>query len=287
VRFVVVGGTGTVGSRVAQALRDRGAAVRVLTRSPEKARAMPAGVEAVVADLRQPSTLVAAFAGASGAFMATPLSPTETQEGLAAVAAAAAGGVERFVYMSAAGIDAYPHIPHFASKAPIEQAVRAAGMRYTLLRPNDFFQNDLRYQSPIVQHGLYPQPVGAVGVSRVDVRDIADAAATALTERGHEGRTYTLGGPDELTGDEIARVYRRHLRQPVRYAGDDLDAWSAQARTALPEWLVENLRIMYEHMCKHGMLATDAELAAARRLIGHGLRTFEEFVAEVASGWRS
>ncbi len=287
-RVAVVGGTGTVGSRVAQALRDRGVAVRVLTRSAEKARALPPGIEGVLADLHRPPTLQRALVGATGVFMAIPPLPTEARDGLAAIGAAAAAGVERFVYLSAAGAEACPHVPLLAAKAAIEQALHAAaGIAGTVIRSHDLFQTDLCHRRKITESGVYPSPIGDVGVSRIDARDVADAAATILTGSGHEGRTYTLGGPDELTGEEIARVFRRHLRRHVRYAGDDLDVWAAQASAVLPAWLIERLRPMYEHFQRHGMLATDGELAAARRLVGHAPRTFEEFADEVASEWRS
>jgi uncharacterized protein YbjT (DUF2867 family) len=122
-----------------------------------------------------------------------------------------------------------------------------------------------------------------VGLSRVDVRDIADAAVDALTGPGHEGQTYPLVGPDVLTGEATAAVYSRHLGRAVRYGGDDLDAWEDQARQALPDWLVRDLRIMFKHFQRLGLVATDADLAAVRRALGREPRRFDAFAAELAN----
>ncbi len=63
-----------------------------------------------------------------------------------------------------------------------------------------------------------------MGLSRVDVRDSADAVAIALEEEGHEGKSYALAGPDILTGEDCAEIWSRHMGREIRYGGDDLDA---------------------------------------------------------------
>jgi uncharacterized protein YbjT (DUF2867 family) len=67
--------------------------------------------------------------------------------------------------------------------------------------------------------------MGSAGLSRVDVRDIAEAAAVALTQPGHEGQTYDLVGPAEVIGESTAKVWSEVLGKPITYAGDDLQAW--------------------------------------------------------------
>jgi uncharacterized protein YbjT (DUF2867 family) len=286
-RVLVIGGTGTVGREVTRRLLDAGTTVRVLTRSVEKSGALPEGVEAAVGDLTDPATLPAALAGADAVFLVTALSQTEMHEGLAAVRAAKAARVGRFVYMSVHHVDAAPHIPHFASKIPIEYAIRNSGIPYTLIRPNSFFQVDVWFREAIQNYGLYPQPIGGRGVSRVDVRDIADAVVAAITQPGHDGQAYSLVGPEALTGEAVAQTWSRHLGRPVHYLGDDLEVWAQQAKALMPEWLVVDLCIMYEQFQKAGLRATEAELEAVRRLLGREPRRFEDFVAEVAKTWRA
>ncbi len=286
-KTLVIGGTGTVGSHTVRELVGRRVPVRVMVRAADKAAALPEGVEAVVGDLREPASLPAAFAGVDAVFLLNALSQDETAQGLAAVAAAQRAGVKKLVYLSVHRLEDGSHIPHFATKIPVEQAVKQSGIAWTVLRPNNFFQNDFWFREAIVHYGLYPQPIGQAGVSRVDVRDIAELAALALTEPGHDGCVYSVVGPEALTGDQVADTYSRHLGRTVRYAGDDLDAWAAQARNMLPEWLVHDLCIMYGHFQKTGLKATAEEIALQERLLGHPPRRFEDFVAEIAPAWKS
>jgi len=81
-----------------------------------------------------------------------------------------------------------------------------------------------------IRAGVYPQPVGNIGINCVDVRDIAEAAAIALTQPGHSGKTYSVVGPRAWTGAGISEMLSRHLGKPVVYTGNDLKAWAAAMR---------------------------------------------------------
>jgi uncharacterized protein YbjT (DUF2867 family) len=159
-------------------------------------------------------------------------------------------------------------------------------MEYTILAPNNFYQNDLFFVDRIVQHGAYPQPLGSIGLNRVDVRDIAEAAVNALTESGHEGRVYPLVGPEVMTGEKTAEIWSQYLDRNTRYAGDDLDSWEGYARQMLPGWLVDDFRVMYEYFQDHGLLATDADFEQQSRILHHDPRRFQGFAAETAQSWR-
>jgi uncharacterized protein YbjT (DUF2867 family) len=285
-KTLVIGGTGTVGSRVVAGLLNRGVNVRVMSHSPEKLKRLPAGVEGYRADLDDPDTLPAAFEGVDSVFLLNAVGPNETNEGLAAVAAAKAAGVKKIVYMSVSMPKGSETIPHFRSKIPVEKAVRESGIAYTILRPNNFFQNDLWLKTPIVQYGVYPQPIGGTGVNRSDVRDIADGAVNAILNSGHEGQTYDVSGPDTLTGEGIAAIYTKHLGREVRYSGDDIDAWASKSKGMMPEYLIADMRIMYQFFQDNGMIASKEDLEKMQKLLGRKPRTFDDFVREISMEWR-
>jgi uncharacterized protein YbjT (DUF2867 family) len=285
VRVLVIGGTGTVGRHLVTRLRERGVQTRVLTRSPEKHR--QDGVEFVKGDLERAETLAPAFAGADRVYLLTPLHPREAGLGLAAIGAAVEAGAERIVLQTVHQAEAAPHVPHFASKLEMVQAVRESGIPWVDLAPNSFFQNDLRYRAALLDHGVYPQPIGNVGASRVDVRDVADLAMVMLLGNSHEGRTIPVVGPEPLTGEWTAEVWSDHLDRPIRYVGDDLEAWTTQARTVLPDWMVGGLAMMYRRFQEHGLVATEEELARIRDLLGREPRAFDDFAAETATRWKS
>lgn len=276
---LVLGATGQVGKPVVKALLAAGHQVRILTRSPDKADALGA-VDAMQGDLNEPMSLGPVFAGVDGVFLLNALSVTETQQGLAAVEWAKRAAVKKLVYLSVHHLDAAPHIPHFGGKIAIELAIKASGIDYTILRPNNFFQNDEGVRDAIVKFGVYPTPSGNVGLNRVDTRDIADAAAAAFEGRA-SNTTLAIAGPDVLTGTSIAETYSRHLGKPVRYAGDDLDAWGKQVQAFLPPWLLFDLQIMWAQFQKKGLLATAAELEALEAVLGHPPRRFDAYVGEL------
>jgi uncharacterized protein YbjT (DUF2867 family) len=286
-RVLVVGGTGMVGSQVVRELLARGAEVSVLTRSAEKAGSLPRGARAITGDLLDPKSVRSVFAGQDGVFLLNPVSATETHEGLMALNGVQMAGVKRLAYLSVHNVDAAPHLPHFGSKTAVEIAIKASGVPFTILRPNNFYQNDSWFKDAMLKYGVYPQPIGNVGISRVDVRDIAETAAIALTADGHAGQTYNLVGPRACTGTGTAETWSRALGKSIAYAGDDLDAWEAQSLQYMPPWMVFDLRLMYAFFQEKGLKAPAADIDRLTTLLGHAPRSFEDFADETAKAWRA
>jgi len=282
-KVLVLGGTGTVGSQVVRELLARGADVSVLTRDPKKVH--PPGVRAVVGDLLDPATVRSAFAGMDGVFLLNAVSATECHEGLMAVNGARLAGVKKVVYMSVQDVHKAPHLPHFGAKLPVEAALKASGLPFTILRPNNFFQNDTWYKDAMLAYGTYPQPFGDVGLSRVDVRDIAKAAAIALTTGAAGGETINLVGPDVLTASGTAATWGGVLGSKIAYGGNDLDAWEKQSLAFLPAWMVFDFKLMYAFFQEKGLKAAPADVTRVTALLGHPPRRFEEFAAETARAW--
>ncbi len=286
-KTLIIGRTGIVGSMVVAGLLKQRESVRVLSHSPEKLKKLPSGVEGIRADLEDPNTLAAAFDGIDRVFLLNAVGPNETDEGLFAVSAAKTAKVKKIVYLSVSMPEGSDRIPHFRSKLPVEKAIKESGIAYTILRPNNFFQNDLWLKSAIMQYSLYPQPIGTKGLNRVDVRDIADCAINALMKSGHEGRTYDVHGPDTLTGEGIAKAYTKYLGREIRYSGDDLDAWAEKSKGMMSEFLIADMRIMYQFFQDNGLIASKDDLEKTEKLLGCKPRSFDDFVKEVALEWRS
>jgi uncharacterized protein YbjT (DUF2867 family) len=285
-KILVVGGTGNVGSEVVRQLRARNETVSVLTRSPEHASKLPSGVTGVIGDLLDPSTL-GVFSGMDAVFLINPVSTTETFEGIVGVNGARDAGVKRIVYLSVHNLDGAPHLPHFGGKIGVEAAVMKSGMQYTIVRPNNFYQNDIWMKEAIVNYGVYPQPIGSVGLSRVDVRDIVEVAVLALTTDAHNGKIYNLVGPELVTGESTAAEWSRALGKPVKYAGDDLEAWEAQQRAWLSPSMLYDFKLMYAFFQKYGLKATAADVALQTKVLGHAPRSFASYAKEMAVAWKA
>jgi uncharacterized protein YbjT (DUF2867 family) len=286
-KVLVVGGTGLVGSYVVSELLARKVDVRVLVHSAEKIKNLPAGVEGVVGELVDPSTLDAAFAGVDRVFLLIRGDLTEAAQGLFAIQAAKKAGVKRIVYMSVQNVEGGVHIPQFGAKLPIELALKASGIGYTILHPTNFFQNDLLFKDALMEYDLYPWPFGQVGCTRVDVRDVAEAAAIALTTDGHEGKTYAIAGPDVLTGTDIVKSWSKALGKPIVYMGDDLDAWETMFLQYMPVWQVSSFKIMNDFFIQEGLIASADDIERLTKLLGHKPRSFDAFTKEAAEAWKS
>lgn len=283
---LVIGATGGVGRSVVAGLLARGEGVRALTHYPAKLDQFAAGVEGCVADLVAKGSLAKAFAGVERVFMITPLSQNEIQMGLNAVLAATMAGVKKIVYMSVPHPDGSDRIPHFRNKLLVEKKLRESGVDYTILRPNNFFQNDQWGQAAIMAYGTYPQPLGNVGLNRVDSRDVADAAVNALLDDSFVGQEIAIHGVERLTGDAIAARFSAALGREIRYAGDDLEAWARQAQHMMPAWMVNDFKVMYQYFQSHGLPASTEALEAQQALVGHAPRAFDDFVAELLDSWQ-
>ena len=284
-KHLVLGGTGTVGSLVVRGLLEKGENVRVVTRSADRGKDLPKGASFVVGDLADPTTYEKVFADYDNLFLLTANGPTDLMEGLAAVNEAKRTKAKRVVHLSIHDVEKILEAPHFASKIAIEAALAASGLPHTILRPNNFYQNDYWSKDAILQYGVYPQPLGDVGCSRVDTRDIADAAVRALTEDGHLGKTYALVGPEPLTGERCAAEFSKALGKPVAYAGNDLDAWKKSMAPYLPAWAVYDYALMYAMFQKKGLVATSGQLAETRTILGREPRKFGDFVTEAVAAW--
>ena len=282
-KALVIGGTGTVGSQVVKELLKEGKQVRVLTTSANKVAALPQGVEGVVGDLDEPNTLTAAFEGVDKVFMLNVHCHTEIEQAKNAIAAAKQAGIEKLVYQSIHRAHEYQVIPHVASKVIIEKAIVESGLNYTFVCPNNFYQNDILFKDAILQYGIYPQPIGYLGLSRVDVRDIAEAAVKAMYSDELNGMSIPLAGPDVLNGTDTARILSDALGFQVSYAGNDLVSWAEQTKQFFPAWIVDDWTIMYSQFQKRGISASAAEIELLTEVLGHAPRSYASYVREHAS----
>ncbi len=279
--ILVIGATGNVGRPTVAGLLAKGESVRAMSRSEENLAKLPDGVDGVIGDLETGSGLEAACAGVDRLFLITSNGETETARGIAAVQAATAAGNKHIAFLSVGNPNKEPGIPHYLAKLPIEEAVRNSGAEYTFLRSNFFMQTDLSIIPVIKEHGVYSMPIGLIGNNRVDTRDIADCAVRVLTEDGHAGADYFLHGPDTISGPGAAEVYAEHFGREVRYGGDDVDAWGKPVEAFLPPWLLDSLKKMFVAQQLHGGVADADAVAASADAVGHPLRTFDGFVAEL------
>jgi uncharacterized protein YbjT (DUF2867 family) len=282
---LVIGGTGTVGSRVVGALVKEGVDVRVLTRQPDKAR-LPDGARAVEGDLMKPDSLRAAMQGINTLFLLNAVAPDELTQALIALDLARSSKLKGIVYFSVFRAETYTGVPHFTGKLAAERCIEHAKLPTTVLRPAFFMENDARLKDVIISHGVYPMPIGDVGLAMVDVGDIADVAVFELLRRERSPdplpqEMIELVGPEHMTGDNVAAIWSEVTGRTVRYGGDDLDAFERQMVTSIPGWMAFDMRMMCEAFQKHGMIAEPESVARLEQLLGRPLRRYRDFAESV------
>ncbi|MDK4700878.1 NmrA/HSCARG family protein [Rhizobium sp. CNPSo 4062] len=285
--ILVTGATGRVGHHVVDQLVKRGAKVRVLTRDPSKAD-VPAGVEVAQGDLLDIDALRGAFHGVSTLFLLNAVTGDEFAQAIITLNIAREAGVERVVYLSVFEADRAVNVPHFAVKFGAERMLVQMGFSATILRPTYFIDNELMIKDVILNHGVYPMPIGSKGVAMVDARDIAEVAAIELIRRDQaHGKlpieTINLVGPDTLTGADVAKIWSDLLGRPVVYGGDDPSGFEQSMASFMPKWTAYEMRLMAERYVSDGMIPETGDIERLTAILGRPLHNYRDFAVALTT----
>jgi len=221
-KTLVVGATGLVGQEICRQLRDAGRSVRALVRQTsdpvKRAGLDKLGVELIEGDLKDPASLARACAGVQSV-VSTASSTLSRQAGdsiesvdqegqLSLVEAARKAGVEHFVFVS---FRDNPRIqfPLTIAKRAAERALKGSGMAYTILQASYFMEvwltPALGFDAANGKVRLYGD--GSQPISWISYRDVARAAAAAVSEPAARNMVVELGGPQALSPREVVRMF--------------------------------------------------------------------------------
>jgi uncharacterized protein YbjT (DUF2867 family) len=262
---LVISSTGKTGSRVAERLEARGVPTRGGSRSADPPF-----------DWEDPDTWAAALDGAGAAYVSyyPDIAMPGAVEAITAFAETALKqDVRRLVLLSGRGEEE-------AQRA--ERAVRESGADWTIVRcswfnqnfSEGFFADGVLAGEVVLPHAAVPEPF-------VDVEDIADVAATALSEDGHVGQVYELTGPRLLTFEEAVGEIAAATGREIRYVPVSIEEYAAAAlEHGLPEEVVEFLRYLFgEVLDGRNASLTDG----VQRALGRQPRDFSLYAREAAT----
>ncbi|NII10979.1 NmrA family NAD(P)-binding protein [Oleiagrimonas sp. C23AA] len=283
--ILVTGATGRVGRHVVDQLVKRGATVRALTRDPSKT-SFPEAVEVVQGDLLDIDALRKAFDGVSTLFLLNAVTGDEFSQAIITLNVAREAGVKRVVYLSVLNADRFVNVPHFAVKSGAENMLRQMGFSASFLRASYFIDNEHMIKDVVLEHGVYPMPIGTQGVAMVDTRDIAEVAAIELVRRDQGPdtlpvETIHLVGPDTLTGPQVAALWSQTLQRPVVYGGDDLSSFEQTMAGQMPVWMAYEMRLMAERFVSDGMIADQGDVERLTQMLGRPLHSYRDFLDEI------
>jgi uncharacterized protein YbjT (DUF2867 family) len=162
----VAGATGATGRRIVQELVDRQIPVRAMVRDIAKARSiLPAGVELIIGDVLDPSSINTAIGDSTVVLCATGATPSfdptgpyqvDYQGTKNLVDAAKAHQIEQFVFVSSLCVSKLFHPLNLFWlilwwKQQAEHYLQASGLNYTIVRPGGLKNED--NTNPIVMSG--------------------------------------------------------------------------------------------------------------------------------------
>ncbi len=284
--ILVTGATGLNGSALLRRLSAQGIPARALVRNPDKAQALAAlpNVEIAVGDMARPKTLAGPLRGVERAMLISSSDPAMLDVQSNFVAAAVAAGVKRVVKLSGImpEIDSAFRFARMHGEA--EQALERSGLAYTHLRAGEFMHAYFRQVPAILGKGAVILPMAEQKIASIDIDDIAEIAAMALTGAGHEGKIYRITGPQALGMAEVAEILSGVTGKPIRYIDIAPDeAMKAQLAAGLPPYMAEALFELFaeRRRGKEAQVFPDAQA-----LLGRRPTSFAEFAARHAAIFR-
>lgn len=227
----LIGGSGFVGTYLAQDLLQAGARLRIADLHPEKAAKLKplanlGQFQAVACDVTKRNTVAAAVAGVDVVVylvdgFGDDQAALQADGAAFAAEAAAAAGVTSFVYLSALGAKAESANRYLATKAEGERRVLRAFPTATILRPAILFGEDDQFLNTIATRIENQRCIPLIGgdkqIQPVLVDDVAAAiVAAAKNPALYGGKSYDLVGPEILTlrqlHERIAATQERNPR---------------------------------------------------------------------------
>jgi len=228
--MLITGATGTIGREVVEQLVARGARPRVLTRDAK--RVARNDVDVAIGDFGDAGSLGAALAGVDRVFLLDVPSPVMVAHATTFLETARTAGVRKVVKLSSIGVDVEPPVLVAGWHAAVEEAVRASGLAWTMLRPAGFASNTLSWAQAIRAGKPIPLLGGHGGQGIVDPRDIAALAVLALETDRFESRALTLTGPEVLSARAQIATLERVLGRAITVSDMTLADLRAQLERA-------------------------------------------------------
>ena len=269
--FLIIGGTGKVGRRVAIHLTKAGHVARVASRTGGDIRF----------DWREPASYRAAVDGADGVFIVGPGSSTDWSGSLTEfLATASAAGVSRAVLLSARGVEFLPD----GAVARAERAISAGPIPWTILRPTHFSQNFTEAMFVPVD-GAVIAPVDGGAEPFVDVDDIAEVAVAVLASDDWNLETIDISGPYAVDFADAVAILSEPAGRPLRYESEPADDHVARLRAAhTPEGYIEWRMAMLGGIRR----GDDAYVSdGVQRVLGRPATSFPDWAAREAAVLRA
>jgi uncharacterized protein YbjT (DUF2867 family) len=273
IRLLIVGGTGTTGSRLARRLADQDVAVRIATRRP-------AAAEHVRFDWADVRSHPGALTGVDAIYLVAPIGVTEPAAVVEPfLATALHAGVRRVVLLSSSAVPESD-----TGLGALARLVRTSVPEWTVLRPSWFMQNflgDHPVGTAVRGSGEIVTATGDGRVAFIDAADIAAVAARALTDEEPHNTAHVLTGPEALSYADAAAVIAEVTGRPVRHCPvDPAELIDRLVAAGHPRDFAEVLAVLDADISTG---AEDRVTTTVPDLTGRPARRFADFAREAFS----
>lgn len=230
--IAITGSTGQLGRLAIAALKARGVTPIALARNPEKAVDLGVPVRAFDYKTADPAAL-------AGVTVLVLISSNDFDDRVGAhknvIAAAKAAGVGRVIYTSILRADTSPMILAADHKGT-EEALKASGLTYTLLRNGWYIENHTGSLGGAIAAGSL---IGSAGEGRFAAaarKDYAEAIAVTAATAGHDNATYELGADVAYSYADLAAEVSRQIGKTIPYNDLPADVYAGILKSfGLPE----------------------------------------------------
>jgi uncharacterized protein YbjT (DUF2867 family) len=273
--ILVTGATGLNGQELVRQLSARGIPVRALVRNVERAAGLASLplVEIVAGDLGKPETLAGPLRGVERAMLISSSDPAMLDVQSNFIDAAKIAGVAHVVKLSGIMPERDSAFRFARMHGEIERRLEDSGLAFTHLRAGEFMPAYFRQAPGIAATGSFMLPMADARIASIDIGDLAEIAAIALTGSGHEGKIYRLTGPEALTMTEVAEKLSTVTGKPIRYINvRPEDHLSANLSRGMPPYLAEALVELFAERRdgKEGTVYPDTAQLLGRRPVSFG-----------------
>jgi len=276
-KILVFGSTGNIGSCVSASLAKKGVPFRAAVHKVEKAekiKKLGSNIDIVEVDIYNPASLAKALEGIEKVFLLSPPGHTHALYGVLD-AIKKSGTVKHIVKLSALGSEETGGKFIWAEEhTAVEAEINKSGIALTSLRPSSFFTNILNEGSVKKADILVKLP--GVIMNWISNEDVGDIAAIALSEPGHEGKTYCITGPDTFDCAQTAQLLSDVLGRTIKYVPDTVEDLTARAKTFMPPQGVNGYVNMWVYFSTGGY---NKKFDDAQKLLGK-LRNFRDYLEQ-------
>jgi uncharacterized protein YbjT (DUF2867 family) len=280
--ILVLGATGKIGSHLVNILKQKNVEFTVFVREPNAVRDLAGpNVKVVAGDIFNVESFKAAVSGKSRLFLLSNFQSWEKT----LMKTAADAGVQHIVKLSVldANVGEVPGSIFHGHGVAEKELLEIPNVKWTILRPHLFMQNMLRKATAFKGETAYTTGHPTAYMGSIDTRDIAEVAATVLTEpiEKHAGMTYVLTGPEAIKDKDMIGIASKVLGKKIALQEID-DAQLFEMYTVkhgIPRQMALSLVDLEQHYRAH-MSAVPFTTGDVKIVTGKEPRSYENFFTD-------